>query len=72
MATAANLNARRPWILAYAIPFQVVTTFLLAVRLISRYYRLGGRLGALGLDDAFIVVGWMISLGVTYTVAWRM
>jgi hypothetical protein len=49
----------------YALTIQVVMTVLLGIRLISRFQRMGGRLG---LDDAFISMAWIIgTAGVVLT-----
>ena len=52
-------SEKREWMPAYVITFQVVTTLLLGVRLISRFKKLGG---GLGLDDLFIGIAWTISV----------
>jgi hypothetical protein len=43
---------------AFAIPLTVLTTVLLGVRLLSRFSRRGG---VLGLDDIFIIIGWVLA-----------
>lgn len=43
---------------AYAITIEIVTTLLLAIRLLSRVNRTGGKLG---LDDVFITIAWAIA-----------
>jgi hypothetical protein len=47
---------------AYAITIQVITTLLLAIRLISRAKRVGGRVG---IDDVLIFFAWLFGLGLT-------
>jgi hypothetical protein len=47
---------KRPWIPAYCIAFQTTATILVGLRLITRFRRTGGDFG---LDDAFIVAGWV-------------
>jgi hypothetical protein len=42
---------------AYALTIQVIMTVLLGIRLVSRFQRMGGRLG---LDDVFISIAWII------------
>jgi hypothetical protein len=49
---------RRTWMPAYAIPLQVLTTILLGIRMLSRFSRSSGRLG---LDDGFLIIGWVLS-----------
>jgi hypothetical protein len=51
-------HERRTWIPAYAITIEIVTTLLLAIRLLSRVNKTGGRLG---LDDVFITIAWAIA-----------
>jgi hypothetical protein len=53
----------------YAITIEVITTVLLGVRLISRFNKLGGRLG---LDDIFIVLGWIVAVAMTSAVTYSM
>lgn len=51
------LDSRRTWFTPYATILTIVTTFLLGVRLVSRF-----RERALGLDDAFITAGWVFNM----------
>jgi hypothetical protein len=53
---------RRRWLPAYAITIEAVTTILLAIRLASRFKKLGGRPG---FDDVFVFLGWAAGLAVT-------
>jgi hypothetical protein len=61
----AWLPGRRNWIPPYAIIFQILTTFLLALRLGSRLNKGGGRLG---IDDAFISLAWVLGFTITILV----
>ena len=56
MATLSH--ERRTWMPAYALSIQVLMTVLLGIRLVSRFQRMGGRLG---LDDVFISIAWIIA-----------
>ena len=47
---------RRRWLPAYSLVFQVVSTSFLTLRLASRFQKRGG---GLGLDDLFVVLGWV-------------
>ena len=49
-------HERRGWLPAYSLVFQVISTSFLALRLASRFQKRGGRLG---LDDLFVVLGWV-------------
>jgi hypothetical protein len=53
---------RREWMPPYAITVEVITTFLLIIRLVSRFNKLGGRPG---LDDVFVTIGWLFGLAMT-------
>jgi hypothetical protein len=58
----AWLPGRRTWMLPFGLTIEIVTTLLLAVRLISRSKRLGGNPG---FDDVLIVIAWLLGLGMT-------
>lgn len=49
---------RRTWMPIYAITIEATTTILLIIRLVSRFSRVGSRLG---LDDACITISWAIA-----------
>jgi hypothetical protein len=67
-ALSGNLpHDRRGWMPAYAIPIQVITAMFLAVRVCSRLHRNGGRLG---IDDVFVVLGWMTATAASGLVVW--
>jgi hypothetical protein len=54
----------------YAITIEATTTILLIIRLVSRFSRVGSRLG---LDDAFITISWAIaSANIVLTVLGRL
>jgi hypothetical protein len=58
----AYANGRRSWMLPFGLTIEIISTLLLAIRLISRFKGLGGNPG---LDDVLIVIGWLLGLGVT-------
>lgn len=47
---------RREWLPHYAISFEVVTTFFVALRFVSRFQKAGGKPG---IDDVFILFAWV-------------
>ena len=53
-------TGRRSWMLPFGLTIEIVSTLLLGVRLISRSKHLGG---SPGLDDALIIIGWGLGLG---------
>jgi hypothetical protein len=55
----------RPWMPVYGIIIQVVTTVLLAIRLLSRFHRSGGQLG---IDDLLIAIGGILGMAMTIVV----
>jgi len=65
--SSAYSTERRTWLPAYAITIQVVTTVLLAIRIISRLNKLGGRPG---MDDVFIVLAWILGLVLTILIVY--
>jgi hypothetical protein len=46
----------------YALTIQVATTLLIAIRVFSRFKRIGGKAGV---DDGLIVFAWITGAGVT-------
>jgi hypothetical protein len=67
MSAAFDQVQKREWMPAYAISIQVVTSVLLGIRLVSRFNVLGGRLG---LDDIFVVFGWVLAVAMTFAVTY--
>jgi hypothetical protein len=61
-AVGVESHESRPWMPEYGIIIQVVTTVLLAIRLISRFRRTGGQLG---IDDLLITLGWLFGMAMT-------
>jgi hypothetical protein len=59
MASTTGPIERRTWMPAYACTIIVVTTVLLGIRLVSRLHKFGG---GLGLDDIFIVLGYVVAV----------
>jgi hypothetical protein len=51
---------RRTWMPGYMITVLSISTILLGIRLISRIRGFGG--GRPGIDDVFIIFGWLFSL----------
>jgi len=50
---------KREWITPYCIVFQIVSTIFVGLRLTTRFKKGGG---VFGLDDIFVLVGWVSRL----------
>src|SRR5689334_10333085 len=57
MTVSSDRNERRGWMPEYSITFTVITTVFLGIRLTSRVRGTGGKAG---LDDVFIMIGWIL------------
>jgi hypothetical protein len=55
-------SGQRHWMLPYSLVILISTTVFVALRLMTRINRTGGKLG---IDDVLIVIAWILSVSMT-------